>query len=457
VSRLSAPRQYNLFLAAGLLALFALCHLASPVPAFHSPEEGASWLLARSIVTHRWAGLSLAIPAPAIDPEGIAAGPFARASGGRWYSTIPPLLPVVASVPMAIAGAAGAWAVPAFAVIICAFLSIRIGERIAPEDPPARLLFALAVAASPILVHGILFSGVALAAALVLASLDAAMGALFAASRPPRAAVLKGVLFSLLFAGLAAIARPEAVWITVAIPAAWLSVRRARVSFDRPDGGRAAILFLAWCSAFFVAAAGLLAAILPRLLGEVRPAWEAAGWGSPLVLPVVVPAMLAAIAVLRGFRFGPRAGASAMLLGLLFVVGAASGGAGLREVLLSRESHAELVAAIAASARPGEAILVESGELSGLAATLATSRALFCVSPGVEPEMLLHGLEENGIAAVTAVSPALAGAEEALAGKSSFGRYVREGEPRRAGDYLIARFAGGGLLPSRPSLPPRGD
>jgi hypothetical protein len=469
-------RSINAWAIAFTLALYASAHYLSPVPAFTSPEEGASFILMESLASRHWSGTALDVPAAAIDPRGEFADPFARASGGRWYSLAPPLMPFVASFPFALLGAGGAWAVPALAAVLCVLLSIRIGARWldprsgrAPASSRERaittLLWMMSAVATPVIVHGALLDGHTLAAALELAALERFLTAISGRTAASGAG-LRALLAAALCGGLAALAQLEAGWVLLAAPAAWALLRFGRARMDGSEGSRWTIPFLGLTAALQIAFGVVLASIVPRLL-DIPPAHPAPAWGSPILLPAMIPAALAVAALLRTLMLPPSTadrgpGATPplwprVLLRVLLLAGVIAQSVGFRTVLSAREANVDLVSRLASTARRGEAIVCSDPDLPALAATLASSRPIFFVPPGAGEGDLLRDFDESGVPAFTAASPIEEGDEGSLPRRRSMGRFVREGEPARAGRLLIARFTGGGPIPSRPSTPPRGD
>jgi hypothetical protein len=460
-------RYINAWAIAFTLALYAAAHYFSPVPAFSAPEEGASWILIESLASRHWSGTALNVPAAAIDPPGRFVDPFTRAGGGRWYSKAPPLMPIVASFPFALLGAGGAWAVPALAAVACVLLSIRMGWRWTPPEeggtgvsPGGRavttLLWMMAVVATPLIVHGALLDGHTLAAALELLALDR-----FMASLPRRGAGggagISGLLAAALCGGLAALAQFEAVWVFLAAPSAWALLRFGRAKRDGSEGPRWAIPFLGLTAALQIAL-GVTFSAAPT---------ASATWGSPVLLPAMIPAALAIAALLRTLMLHPSTadrdpGAlpplwPRILLRAILLAGVIAQSVGFRTVLSAREANVDSVSMLASTARRGEAIVCTNPDLPALAATLASSRPIFFVPSEAGEGDLLREFDESGVLAFTAASPIEEGDEGSLPRRRSLGRFVRDGEPARAGRLLFARFTGGGPIPSRPSTPPRGD
>ncbi len=453
-----------------LAILYGLCLLLAPLPSFVTEEEGASWALMDSLGRRWWLSPALVTPAAEIDPSGEFAGPFTKARGGRWYSTVPPLLPLAASIPFFFLGTLGAYAVPAAGAAVCALLAARVGRRFEGGAGAAA-----AFAAAPLLLHGALFRGDTLAAALVLGSADLFMEACergLPRSRPSRGALLGASLC----AGLAALARFEAAWFAVAAPAAWALLRWGRPRIAISDTPRWRVAFLALTSALQLAipmavhvvagSRGERAASGPHIMPVP---------GSPLLTPAIVPAALALYGLIvmasqarsRRDSLGVQ-GRTAEPRGLMLALGPRTwawiaGAAmlvqaiGFARVMPLRARNAAVVEAVASAAAPGDVVVSEEASLPALCASLASTRALLRVRPGGAPPALLVDLEAAGVKGLVAVSRERPEGEATLALGTSLGRFSREGDPQRVPGFIVARFTGGGPQPVRSSAPPRGD
>jgi hypothetical protein len=459
VSQRGGPRSTTAA-AALLVALYTLCLLAAPAPAFVAPGEGASWALMDSLADRWWTGVSLAGSGASIDPQGEFAGSFVRARDGRWYSKAPPLLPLAASFPYAVAGALGAFSLPAVSVIACLLIAARIGDGLTMKPERGFRGGAAAatgaIAATPLVVHGALFCGHAPAAALCLGGIALFLRACelgFPASRESRRPLLGAGLCAL----LAALAQPDALWVAPASLAAWAVLREGRFRIAASAGARWRVAFLALTSALHV----LACLLVDRLRGGAgSPEWGPE-WGSEILIPVVAPAALAVFGLLEVGAANDRwsAGRGRMIWTVLVTAGLVVQGVGFRSVIRTRHANARLVNALAVAASPGEAIITEDVAVPSIAAVLAPSRPIFHVRPEAAIEDLLAGLDAAGVRALTIASPVRAarGAGEPLAARRALGRFKRVGETEPVDGFLIARLTIGGQDASRPSTPPRGD
>ena len=440
-------------LVCALAALYVVCFAISPRAAFFEPVEGASWTLMSSLESRWWTAASLQTASDRIDPQGAFADPFARARGGRWYSKAPPLLPLAASFPFAILGAIGAYAVPAGSAVAAAILASRLARRVSPGKGSGWGAVA-AVAATPLVVHGALFCGHVLAAALALAAILLVMDA--AARGFPLTVDGRGrALASLVCAVFATLAQPEAIWLYPASLAAWAILREGRPRIDVSEGPRWSVAFLALVSVLAAAAA-----IFASRFG-IGPATPEAGgprWGSPILIPVIAPAVLAAHGLARlAMRASPaRASRLRAVWACLVAAGIILQAAGLAEAESTRLSHARAAEAVARAADAGDAVLSDVASVPGILAGLALERPLLYLRPDGPVEAFLSAASAGGLRAFAAVSAVESG-DEGLASRRALGAFLREGEPVREGGFLIARFVGEGSSASHPSRPPRGD
>jgi hypothetical protein len=403
-----------------------------------------------SLASRWWLGAALVAKASEVDPQGEFADPFVRPRAGGWYSKAPPLLPLVASVPYAVLGTLGAYAIPGLSAVACFVLAARLEGRYAA---------VASVAATPVAVHGALFCGHALAAALVLGSaalfLDAGAPA-GPAGRPG----LRPLGGAALCAALAALAQPSAIAFLPAGLGAWLILRRASFARGWPEGdARRRAAFLALASGLHVAlsisAHGLLA-------GAGRPSWGPE-WGWKPLLPVTAPAALAVAAAVRAsgaVRPAPRPRAR-RALGALVAAGIVLEAAGLGHLLSARASNARAVRALAEAARPGDAVVTDDPALPSLAATLTPDRAILYVPAGAGPGEAIAALDAAGAPAVVlATRPGAADRSDSPAREAAhrtLGVFAREGEAAAFGRLALTRFVRTAPIASRPSAPPRGD
>lgn len=410
-----------------------------------------------SLATRLWTGASLVTPSAEIDPAGRYAGAFVRAGDKCWYSKAPPLLPLAASFAYFLLGTLGAYALPAVGAMACFLVAWTIARGLTPGEPdsggPAAAAIG-AVAATPVVVHGALFCGHAIAAALVLSAgaffMRSCEGGPASTSRSRRRLLAAAVC--ILFAALA---QNETIWFAPATLAAWVILREGRLQIDEFEGARWRVSFLELASGLYVAAALLWV----RISGPGSE-WGAE-WGSAVLIPAAAPAILAFYGWMRLAEEteAPWRGWPRRIWILVVAAGVVVQAAGLRHVLAAR-SEAHLAAdAAAAAAQPGEAILTDSAHASGSVASLATTRAILELAPDAEIEDLPSTLDASGIHAFAAVSSRRSGTGrvETLAELRALQRFLREGEPVRAGEFLVSRFVSGGTGASRPSGPPRGD
>ena len=127
---IDVSRRSAVAITVALAVIDAVCFFLAPPPGLFAPEEGSFLALTDALAQRWWLGSALVTPSARIDPEGAFAGPFVRASGGRWYSTAPPLFPLVASLPYALLGTFGACAVSAAAGVATILIAAGAARRL---------------------------------------------------------------------------------------------------------------------------------------------------------------------------------------------------------------------------------------------------------------------------------------------------------------------------------------
>ena len=194
---------------AGLMA-------ALPATAFFSGDEGIKWLQIDALWRHQWTSLAIDPPGGAFDPNAEFIPSFLVNQGGEVRSVFPVLMPLIASVPYALAGSVGIYLVPAIASILCLAAAARLARFVLPPGW-AMTAGVASVAATPLVFYGATLWEHALAAALCTAAMiflsksqsDKETG------RPVMLGLAAGILL-----GLAALARTECFALVPAVAAA---------------------------------------------------------------------------------------------------------------------------------------------------------------------------------------------------------------------------------------------
>ncbi|HET9481758.1 MAG TPA: hypothetical protein VFP98_08380, partial [Candidatus Polarisedimenticolia bacterium] len=209
-----------IFAAIAMSVVYAGLAVAIPPEAFFSGYEGVQWLQTDSIIRHRWTSLAVDPPGGDLDPEARFLPPFLVEKQGRIRSIHPAFMPLLASLPYAVAGMRGMYLIPAISAILCLVAATSLARSVLPPGTPggwAALAGAAAVAGSPLIFYGATLWEHAQAAALcTLAMIPLCRGGRDdeSAAPEPGRAVAAGFLI-----GLAAVARTEAALL---LPAAAL-------------------------------------------------------------------------------------------------------------------------------------------------------------------------------------------------------------------------------------------
>lgn len=159
-----------LFAMVAIGVVYAGLMAALPPGAFFSGDEGIKWLQIDALWRHKWTTFAIDPPGGAFDPDADFIPPFLVREGGTVRSVFPAGMPLIASLPYALAGSRGIYLVPAIAALLCMGAATRLAGVMMPSGW-AVVSGVASVATSPLVFYGATIWEHTLAAALCTAAM----------------------------------------------------------------------------------------------------------------------------------------------------------------------------------------------------------------------------------------------------------------------------------------------